>query len=580
MKPIKPLASLKQKITLAFYLIFSMTLVVSGGAVLLSKSLENEVDHIVRTDTVLMTTALLLAKDSQKLQFITAKLERVSDENERIALLNELSAQWDIMLSTSRQLAALESAMHKLNIDHYIDRQLTLSQQVPLLNTLTDSALLAQNQASNIQTNVGQLQSAFALELQGMLKDIAQQNEQFLDKHQLEKLSTSLKTHQHLAQFLHLGERLFSALKAASFATTLPTINQAQRKAMRLLLDMEQVASSQDLSDERLQNWLSQIRPNMVGDDNLFDVNRVALKSQTISSRYLKNQALTAEEISKFAQGLVTRFSEEITTSGSQLKSDSNSFMLLVLFLSLVYCVFIWLTNWHFITKGIIRPVIATSEAMQAIANEALDTPLPKAENLELQQMVNSLETLKSYAAQVKAMAEIDGLTGAFNRRYFDHYLEKSIGFALRTQTPLSLILFDIDSFKLFNDRYGHVEGDLCLKAIVQATQEVLQQPSSVLARYGGEEFAILMQSTPIDRAYQLAELVRLKVQALGVVHADSEHGHVVTISVGVTSLKQSQTETAEALIHSADAALYHAKQLGRNRTEYADALSVRGSVI
>ncbi|MBO6226195.1 MAG: GGDEF domain-containing protein, partial [Shewanella sp.] len=184
------------------------------------------------------------------------------------------------------------------------------------------------------------------------------------------------------------------------------------------------------------------------------------------------------------------------------------------------------------------------------------------------QQMVNSLETLKSYAAQVKGMAETDGLTGCYNRRYLDIQLQKELEYARDHNMPLGIILFDIDNFKQFNDRYGHVAGDQCLKNIVNAAKSILKRPTDMLARYGGEEFMIVLPSSHLEEVYQFAERLREKIISLEIPHEDSPHAGILTISAGITCWQLPQQLDANSLINRADEALYHAKLTGRNRTE------------
>ena len=242
--------------------------------------------------------------------------------------------------------------------------------------------------------------------------------------------------------------------------------------------------------------------------------------------------------------------------------------MILIFCGGILYCFFIWLTSWHFIAKGIIKPVIATRDAMNAIANEKLDTQMPITDNLELQQMVSSLETLKTYAAQVKAMAETDGLTGCYNRRYLDTQIQKELSYANDHNMPLSLVMFDLDNFKQFNDQYGHVVGDQCLRQIVNAAKSILQRPTDILARYGGEEFMLLLPSSHLEDAYKIAERLRKTIIDLRIPHQNSAHFGIVTISLGVACWQPSQALDVNKLISLADEALYSAKQAGRNRTE------------
>ncbi|OEF96742.1 GGDEF domain-containing response regulator [Desulfuribacillus alkaliarsenatis] len=168
---------------------------------------------------------------------------------------------------------------------------------------------------------------------------------------------------------------------------------------------------------------------------------------------------------------------------------------------------------------------------------------------------------------ELTKLSTLDGLTGVSNRRYFDQMLEREMGTATRNGTPLSLILFDVDFFKRYNDRYGHLAGDEALKAIAEVSRQQLKRPADIVCRYGGEEFVVLLPDTRIDGAFIVAEEMRRAIEALQLPHEDSEISEVLTVSLGVAELTDAKAETPSMLIKHADAALYHAKNNGRNKT-------------
>lgn len=162
-------------------------------------------------------------------------------------------------------------------------------------------------------------------------------------------------------------------------------------------------------------------------------------------------------------------------------------------------------------------------------------------------------------------LAQRDGLTQLANRRAFDEQLQLEWRRCLREQLPLSVLLIDIDQFKRYNDHYGHLAGDTCLKAVAGAMARCIHRPFDLLARYGGEEFVVLLPSTPADGAEAMAQELRRVVQDLSIVHAMAETAPCVTISVGIKTLVPDETQTLTAFIHAADMALYQAKLRGRN---------------
>jgi diguanylate cyclase (GGDEF)-like protein len=185
---------------------------------------------------------------------------------------------------------------------------------------------------------------------------------------------------------------------------------------------------------------------------------------------------------------------------------------------------------------------------------------------LTLRKRVNSHLTLKFQADLLREMAFIDGLTGVANRRFFDERLGLEWRRGKRSGSSLALILADVDHFKKYNDHYGHLAGDDCLRMVATALKQVLKRPADLAARYGGEEFVCLLPDTDLDGAITLAGEMAAAVRALGIEHVGSKTAPIVTVSLGVAAIHPRAEEACEALVQSADAELYRAKQLGRDR--------------
>lgn len=181
---------------------------------------------------------------------------------------------------------------------------------------------------------------------------------------------------------------------------------------------------------------------------------------------------------------------------------------------------------------------------------------------------------LKRKTDILERMSYLDGLTGVANRRRFDETLKNEWRRMRREGSWLSILLADIDHFKAYNDRYGHTEGDACLRLVAQALKKIAQRPSDLLARYGGEEFVALLAGTDEKGAAHLAEQMRAAVESLNIPHTYSDVSDRVSISVGVASVVPAADSTWKSLIDSADNALYAAKIRGRNRVvSYTDTL-------
>jgi diguanylate cyclase (GGDEF)-like protein len=175
---------------------------------------------------------------------------------------------------------------------------------------------------------------------------------------------------------------------------------------------------------------------------------------------------------------------------------------------------------------------------------------------------------------QLRLAVNHDGLTKIANRRRFDEYFEQTWLQALRDQSILTLILCDIDYFKLFNDTYGHVEGDRCLQQVAETLETVIQRPMDLAARYGGEEFAMILPNTNLQGGLVIAEKLLTAIQQLGISHASSPVKDHITLSIGISSLLPTPERTAQTLLTAADIALYEAKQLGRARIVVNDTLN------
>lgn len=174
--------------------------------------------------------------------------------------------------------------------------------------------------------------------------------------------------------------------------------------------------------------------------------------------------------------------------------------------------------------------------------------------------------TLKRQTDLLREQADLDGLTGIFNRRIFDLKLDEECRRHRRYGVPLGLAMIDVDHFKMYNDLHGHQEGDACLRLVAQTIRDCARRPGEITARYGGEEFAFILPATELDAAFTFGELLCQKVRDLSLPHRGAPENGIVTISVGVASLQPNDEEAPQHLVAVADMALYLAKSGGRNR--------------
>jgi len=189
--------------------------------------------------------------------------------------------------------------------------------------------------------------------------------------------------------------------------------------------------------------------------------------------------------------------------------------------------------------------------------------PLASALDAMAQRLTEREEELRVANQHLDQLTRLDSLSGLTNRRGFDAKLDAEWTASQSGNEPLALMMVDVDHFKAFNDRYGHVAGDMCLRTVADALTSAVRE-ATLVARYGGEEFALLFAATPLDRALDIAERLRATVEELGLTHQAAPLGRV-TVSVGVAAFRARADESYAVLIEAADAALYGAKRRGRN---------------
>lgn len=193
--------------------------------------------------------------------------------------------------------------------------------------------------------------------------------------------------------------------------------------------------------------------------------------------------------------------------------------------------------------------------------------------------VVVHLDITERKLAEEKAakMSTLDGLTGIPNRKTFDKFLRDQWNRTKRLGLPISLLFFDVDLFKNYNDHYGHIAGDKCLQRIGQVLEEFPRRADDLVARYGGEEFCIVLGNTDSAAAQAIAEKVRHTIQSLSISHDYGTDANCVTVSVGVATMRPGIASSGlpEQLIEAADQALYSAKETGRNRVCVHDSCSI-----
>ncbi|KGM40809.1 hypothetical protein JY96_14190 [Aquabacterium sp. NJ1] len=209
--------------------------------------------------------------------------------------------------------------------------------------------------------------------------------------------------------------------------------------------------------------------------------------------------------------------------------------------------------------------LIGATMVFTLMANYALERDERRQYLLSLRRK-HLLQDLGEVQQRLQQLSRMDTLTGLFNRRHFQQYLEQTWQRAQYDQTPVAVLMLDVDHFKQYNDRYGHPVGDQCLMQVAHAMQDSLRRPGDLVARYGGEEFIAVLPGADKDTAHQAAERIREAIIKQGIVHEASATAAMVTASIGVVSCRAREGVQEQDLIAAADSALYKAKQAGRNQ--------------
>ena len=221
----------------------------------------------------------------------------------------------------------------------------------------------------------------------------------------------------------------------------------------------------------------------------------------------------------------------------------------------------------HFVTGIVVDLQIDALYYSTAILGAAAVIGGISAYNLEHALRTNFLET-----RVLNELAERDGMTGLYNRRIFDDYVERLWRQSRRESNSVAIIFVDIDFFKVYNDLYGHQAGDDCLKRIARCIARGAKRPFDFAARYGGEEFVLVLYGPPDEYARSVPEQIRRDVLELAIPHAGSQAGKYVTVSVGLAFARPETSRSLAGAIQTADEALYQAKREGRNRVVFKDA--------
>lgn len=298
---------------------------------------------------------------------------------------------------------------------------------------------------------------------------------------------------------------------------------------------------------------------------NLKKAGKVTEAQETYTKDSYDPIAFALHAFSKSEQAQINSYKDTIEASGRTIQFVNLLMGSLATLLSLLIAVAL--------SNSLIRRILLLRANAQTVASGNLRVPnLQFKSKDELTDLANSFnamtESLRSVIDSNQLLHQLsrrDGLTGIANRRCYDESLELAWNQSVAESRPISLILFDIDYFKRFNDIYGHQAGDLCLKQVADILQEQVREPGGLAARYGGEEFAVLLPDKSSEEACQIAKHFQNALADQCIPHTGSDISEFVTVSIGVSTLTASAGDAPGDLVIEADKALYRAKENGRN---------------
>lgn len=328
---------------------------------------------------------------------------------------------------------------------------------------------------------------------------------------------------------------------------------------------------TQPFFDDNHRQFITTMREIVLGSDGMVEKQASAMRIRGRSIGRGSFVEHLAEDIASSIEFKATLVTEETYDHAITANRHVTNQVWLSLGLSIialfVCCAIIW-----FIYKKIILRLITLTTLVER-GSHKLDTF--KGQD-EISRLASTFAMyMEKVEAQEKRLIQLslsDPLTGIPNRRAFEREAEKGIALAKRQTWPLTLVLLDVDNFKLYNDYYGHTQGDSCLKSVAKKLKSVVSRDTDFCARYGGEEFVVLLQNTNAEGAKVKAEEIRQAIESLGLAHSKSDVSPFVTASLGAATffLEHYDNVSLSSLLDCADEALYHAKRSGRNRCSYS----------
>lgn len=369
-------------------------------------------------------------------------------------------------------------------------------------------------------------------------------------------LERMLRLNQGLTSVIAMAVLEKNSLRAASYQSLQIEFDATMQEVLQLTQTMTLAGDVLALSQE--QQALRTV------ESRVFDLMRQEKWPDAYQVLLASDYGMTLKLYEINSEAAVGALSIELTNTAR----EHDQLRKLTLSLRLVAILLLLWAGWRYSVR------LQTELAEQLRLRVALAQANTELED-KVQQRTQALEEVNH---QLEVLSVTDALTRLANRRRFDAVWLDEWQRALRQATPLAVIMLDVDHFKAYNDHYGHQQGDECLRRVGEVLLTTVRRAGELVARYGGEEFVVVLPGTSVIHAMAVAESIRANIQAAGIAHAHSGVAAVVTVSLGVAVGIPTQGDARDALVHAADAALYRAKDQGRNRVVLSDSDRGKGS--
>ena len=369
-------------------------------------------------------------------------------------------------------------------------------------------------------------------------------------------LERMLRLNQGLTSVIAMAVLEKNSLRAASYQSLQIEFDATMQEVLQLTQTMTLAGDVLALSQE--QQALRTV------ESRVFDLMRQEKWPDAYQVLLASDYGMTLKLYEINSEAAVGALSIELTNTAR----EHDQLRKLTLSLRLVAILLLLWAGWRYSVR------LQTELAEQLRLRVALAQANTELED-KVQQRTQALEEVNH---QLEVLSVTDALTRLANRRRFDAVWLDEWQRALRQATPLAVIMLDVDHFKAYNDHYGHQQGDECLRLVGEVLLTTVRRAGELVARYGGEEFVVVLPGTSVIHAMAVAESIRANIQAAGIAHAHSGVAAVVTVSLGVAVGIPTQGDVRDALVHAADAALYRAKDQGRNRVVLSDIDRGKGS--